>query len=187
VLRQANAASQVYYYFSHEPRDASFREQYREECKASWAEFYEVPGTRLTFTRSDISADDGAVLMTRRQRTWTELSCGRAFRFRLGAGIVDVGTGDQVLIVSGGHRGFAADTTVKRGQGPWLWFPVRGTSIADAVMTAIDLTGTEILRFRQATGKTQVVVSPEHAVTSDILCVIAIVGPQLASFFVPSG
>jgi len=58
-LKKANAGSQVYYHFSRERSDASFREQYRRECEVSWAQFFVVPGTRLTLTGSEISGMTG--------------------------------------------------------------------------------------------------------------------------------
>lgn len=183
-LKQANAASQVYYHSSHNRRDAPFRDQYRQESDDNWADFYAVSGTRLTLTSSRIHGDDGVLLMTRRRKTWTEISGGCAFRFTLRADVVDVSAGDQILSFSGDHRAYYAAARVRRRQEPWLWFPVRGTSLANAVMTAIDRSGTEVMRFRRArTGETQVVVSPDHAVTPDILCVIAAAGPLLGRYF----
>jgi hypothetical protein len=99
--------------------------------------------------------------------------------------LVDDRTGELIISRYQSHNSWRAGGTVSREQQPWLWFPVHGTVYQNAVMRAIDASGTVILSFRWVGSKeVEVVVPPDETVTTEILCVIAITGLWLRSFFV---
>jgi DivIVA domain-containing protein len=172
-------------------RDKPSRERYRLECAAEWAAFPDLPGTRLRMTRHEIVDRDGRALMTRHRARLTEAADGRVFRTastRTGRRVVDDLTGELIISRSGRHKSHQAETTVSRGDHPWLWFPVQGTSSKDAVMHAVDVTSTKILSFRRlARHDTEIVAGPGFPVTPEILCVIVVASELLESFFIVTG
>jgi len=186
-LVYANAAAWRY----RSRRDKPFRELYLQECRADWARFPDLPGAHLRLIKGQIGDRNGQPLMTGRAGRLTDVASGRAFRIagtRTGNEVLDELTGEMIIRWSGRRQAHEAETTVSRGDQPWLWFPVRGTSAKDAVMHAIDASGTKILSFRQlGRHDIEVVARPDLPVTPEILCVIFIAGPRLVSFFESPG
>ncbi len=63
-------------------------------------------------------------------------------------------------------------------------FPVRGTSLANAVMTAVDDKGDRIARFRSARGSGfEVVVAPHVPITTELLLIVAASSPAVFLYF----
>jgi DivIVA domain-containing protein len=176
-----------------------FKQRYRAECDAEWDRFADLPGTRLYVTTAHVVDSDDTVLMTTSRGRLTEITSGRVFRavaptspwsprFRGVYQIVDDRTGELIISRSGLHSRGRASGTVSRDQQPWLWFPVHGTGCQNAVMRAIDASGTAILSFRWLGSKeVEIVVPPDQTVTTEILCIIAIAGLWLRLFFTGNG
>jgi DivIVA domain-containing protein len=186
-------------------RPRAARHQYARDCDAGWMRVSDLPGTRLrcTWERSPLAApqqivsSDGQVLLTRRGPTWTVAPSGQVFSLRyqrvIGVGaryqqVVDAATGRPILQAVGDHIRCQAKTVVLGLQQRWFRFPVQGSRLRNGVMTAVDESDTEVLWFR-TTGRraAEVIVSPQCALTPEILCVIELAAPWLTRYFRPLG
>jgi len=171
------------------------RRQYDRDCDASWLRVSDLPGTRLRctwewmvlFGPQQIVGSDGQVLLARRSMTWTVAASGQRFSLR-DEQVVDAATGRPILRAVGNHISRQAKTVVLRLQQRWFRFPVQGSRWRNGVMTAVDESDTEVLWFRQ-TGRraAEVVVSPQCALTPEILCVIELAAPWLGMYFMRQG
>jgi hypothetical protein len=166
------------------PRAA--RRQYAQDCDAGWLSFSGLPGTHLHCTwgwrrypPKQIVSSDGQVLLTRRGGAWTVAATRQ---------VVDAGTGRPILQTIGNHTPRNAGTVVLCLEQRWFRFPVKGSRLSNAVMTAVDEADTEVLWFR-TTGRqvADVVVSPECDLTPELLCVIELMASSLEEYFVPQG
>ena len=57
-------------------------------------------------------------------------------------------TGEPVLYTGGRHKDYIAGSYIKFPDQRWLRFPVRGTSLGNAIMTAVDQAGNKVARYR---------------------------------------
>ena len=97
--------------------------------------------------------------------------------------------GQPLLYVSESHTRGACITFPDQR---WLRFPVRGTTLANSIMTAVDQAGTKVARYR-ITGKpgtitqdtTEITVHPGQPLTEELTIAIAISAPWLGSRFTP--
>jgi DivIVA domain-containing protein len=168
-------------------RPRAARRQYARDCDAGWLRVSDLPGTRLRWTRTKIVSSDGQVLVTLRADRWSVAASGQLFFLR-DRQVVDVATGRPILQEVGDHYGRQAKTVLLGLQQRWFRFPVQGSRRRNGVMTAVDESGTEVLWFRKTARRAvEVVVSPQCAVTPEILCVIQLAAPLLGSYFRRSG
>ncbi len=131
-----------------------------------------------SLTDSKITGPSGEVLLMRRGRKMT-LAGGRVLRLENQRPprqqVVDSVTGDPVLWIGRCHSYHSADGSIcfPGGQG-YLRFPVTGTRASNAVMTAVNESGSTMLWFRRIRwwGSYEIVVSPDCDLTPAILCVI---------------
>jgi hypothetical protein len=100
-----------------------------------------------------------------------------------GSKFVDALTGDVVLEPSGYHFNLHADTKLWLSNQRWFSFPVRGTSSRNAIMTAVDESGTPVLTFRKVEREGEVLVRWGCHVTTELLCVVAVAAPLLLSYW----
>jgi hypothetical protein len=151
----------------------------------AWLRVSGLPGMRLrriSGSTSVILGSSGDVLMTGRRRALTLGVGGQVLRCDWEHNqIVDAGTGDPILRWIGSHEGYHRPVVLLPGQ-RWLRFPVRGSRRRNAVMRAVDESGTEVLWLRKIERTvTEAVVSPNCDLTPEILCVI-----QLAALWLPA-
>ncbi len=182
------------------------RRQYIRDCDAEWFRVSTLPGTRLRWTRAwpdeKVLSSDGQVLMTcrRKTKTWTLASGQELRKPGRGGEWVDAITGDTVLWVVGGHSyGYDYGAVLFPDQ-RWLRFPVQGAKLDNAVMTAINESGTTLLWFRRFDASrplppnalvnlgdsqkaAEVIVSPRCDVNPEILWVIALSASWLDAYF----
>jgi hypothetical protein len=139
------------------------------------------------FEPQQIVSSHGQVLLARRGPTWTVTVSGQTFS-RTDQQVVNTATGRPTLQAVGNHISRQAKTVVLGLQQHWFRFPVQGSRLRNGVMTAVDESDTEVLWFRQ-TGRraTEVIVSPQRALTPEILCVIELAAPWLALYFARQG
>jgi DivIVA domain-containing protein len=176
-------------------RPRAARRQYARDCDAGWLRVSDLPGTRLRCTREQvwlfppkqIVSSDGQVLLTRRGATWTVAASGQRF-LHPDQQVVDAATGRPILQQVGNHISRQAKAVVLRHQQRWFRFPVEGSRLRNGVMTAVDESDTEVLWFRK-TGRraTEVVISPQCALTPEILCVIELAAPWLDIYLAHQG
>ena len=149
------------------------------ERQAEWSQVADLPGRRLrltdSLTGSKITGPSGEVLLTRRGRTMT-FAGGQVLRLDNQRPpqqqVADSVTGDPVLWIARCHSYRCADGRIRfPGQG-YLRFPVSGTRPGNAVMTAVNESGSTMLWFRRIRwwGDHEIVVSPECDLTPAILC-----------------
>jgi hypothetical protein len=105
--------------------------------------------------------------------------------------VEDISTGRVVLTIQGVHFNHKDDSLIKLADGRTLTFPVEGTY---AEMQAFDENGKSLMRFRPAESgpwmrnglllsrPIEVVVSPEEALTDDVVLVIAVASPFLRQY-----
>jgi DivIVA domain-containing protein len=102
-------------------------------------------------------------------------------------------TGIPILYTAGTHIDRSAGGFIKFPGQRWLRFPVRGTSRADAIMTAIDQAGNKVARYRLApyeTGlrkATEITVHPGQQLTDELALAITASAPWLRSYFMSGG
>jgi DivIVA domain-containing protein len=98
-------------------------------------------------------------------------------------------TGTPILYTGGAHFDHIAGTYIKFPGQRWLRFPVRGTTRADAIMTAVDQAGNKVARYRLALDETrrrdivEVTVHPGQQLTDELTLVIALSVDWLRSYF----
>ena len=103
-------------------------------------------------------------------------------------------TGRPVLYVSGSNFGHRAGACITFPDQRWLRFPVRGTTRANAIMTAVDQAGNKVARYR-IIGKPwtitqdtmEIAVHPDELLTDELAIAIAISTPWLSSYLTPVG
>lgn len=64
----------------------------------------------------------------------------------------------------------------------WLRFPVRGTKLADAIMTAVDQAGNRVARYRLNHG-IEITVHPDQPLTDELVLALVVSAPWLRSYF----
>lgn len=126
--------------------------------------------------------------MTRRSRTLTLGVGGRLLRNDWGKQIVDAGTGDPIVCWIGSHRFHQARSVVLQPGQRWLRFPMHGTRLRSAVMTAVDESDTEVLWFRKIERDvTEAVIGPACDLTPEIRCVIELAASWLDAYCMCDG
>lgn len=101
-------------------------------------------------------------------------------------------TGMPVLYTSGRHYVRQAGGRITFPDQRWLWFPVRGTSSPNAIMTAVDQAGNKVARYR-VTGKLglqyrmEITVHPGQQLTDELALAIMVSAPWLWSYFKQPG
>jgi hypothetical protein len=101
--------------------------------------------------------------------------------------------GTPILYAAGVHTSGSAGGCIKFPGQRWLRFPVRGTSQADAIMTAVDQEGSKVARYRLARSQgrfwktTEITVHPDQRLTDELTLAIAASAPWLSSYFTSSG
>ena len=96
--------------------------------------------------------------------------------------------GTAVLYRGGRHFNGTAGSYVKFPGQRWLRFPVRGTTRADAIMTAVDQAGNKIARYRLARTDsrwwktTEIAVHPGQQLTEELVLAIAVSAPWLSDY-----
>ncbi len=66
----------------------------------------------------------------------------------------------------------------------WLWFPVRGTKRANAIMTAVDQAGNKVARYRLVRNKiVEITVHPGQQLTDELALAIVLSAPWLSARF----
>jgi hypothetical protein len=69
-----------------------------------------------------------------------------------------------------------------------LRFPVQGSALHNAVMTGIDQSGNEVMWFRQlGSGEFEAVISPDRAVSPEVLAMIYAAAPWVAEYYFAEG
>lgn len=184
------------------PRRRSERRQYVGDRQADWRRVGDLPGARLRVTRSrlgtagKISGPVGEVLLTRRRSTIT-LPAGSALHFETASRwpgpratdvaprqVADSATGSPVLWMRGRNFNRTANGLVLFPGQRYFVFPVAGTSLSHAVMTAISESGTPTLWFRRISrGIVEVVVSPDCDLVPEVLCAMELASTWLRSYF----
>jgi len=97
---------------------------------------------------------------------------------------MNVETKAPVVRGAGRNFGRCARMTLELADGRRFWFPVRGTSRAHAVMTAVDDRGDRVARFRSARGSGfEVVVAPHVPITTVFLLVAVASSPSISTSF----
>lgn len=154
---------------------------YARERQAEWSRVADLPGRRLrmkdSLTNSKITGPSGEILLTRRGRNMT-LASGQVLRLDNQRPprqqVADPVTGEPMLWIGRCHSYRGADGYIRfPGQGS-LMFPVTGTRASNAVMTAVNESGSTMLWVRRTRwwGDYEIVVSPDCDLTPAILCVI---------------
>jgi hypothetical protein len=100
--------------------------------------------------------------------------------------------GTPILYISGRRMARAFITFPDQR---WLQFPVRGTTRANAIMTAVDQAGNKVARYRMIgsqlrwnrAGRVEITVHPGHQLTDELALAIVISAPWLRSYFHPGG
>jgi hypothetical protein len=99
-------------------------------------------------------------------------------------------TGSPVLYTSGKHYNHVPGANIAFPDHRSLTFPVRGTSLANAIMTAVDRDGHTVARYRsriysaEFRGDTvEIIVHPVQQLTEELLLAIALSAPWLRSYF----
>jgi hypothetical protein len=108
-------------------------------------------------------------------------------------------TGTPVLYLTGRHYDLKARTRVTFPDGRSLRFPVRGTGIANAAMTAVDEAGRPVARYRSVAryrqlpgflrelpgfdAKYEVAIHPDQALTDELLVAVALSARWLSGYF----
>lgn len=159
---------------------------------AEWRRVADLPGTRLRRASgwtSKIIDTDGQVLMVPRGNTLRVAASGQVFRNDFNrAEIVDATTGVLVLRWTGSHSYRHAGTVVLGPGQRWLRFSIQGSWRRDAVMKAVDESGTEVLWFRKTKrAVVEAVVSPDCGISPEILCLIELAARWLVAYFTPPG
>jgi len=102
-------------------------------------------------------------------------------------------TGTPVLYRAGEHTDRSDNAYIKFRGHRWLRFPVRGTSRADAIMTAVDQDGNKVARYRLARNETgprkavEITIHPDQQLTDELTLVIALSAPFLRGYFRSTG
>jgi len=157
-----------------------------------WQHVNDLPGVRLRLTRSkfgtvrQLTGSRAEVLLTRRFGTIT-LANGQVLRIdRRGQQVTDPATGEPLLWVRGSNfNGQAGGHVLFPGQ-RYLMFPISGTKLGNAVMTAVSESGAAMLWFRRTpkhAALIEIVASPDCPLTSEVLCAIALTAKWLGGYF----
>ena len=99
-------------------------------------------------------------------------------------------TGMAILYTSGENYCTRARARITFPDQRWLQFPVRGTTQANAIMTAVDQAGNKVARYR-VIGKLrtilqntmEITVHPGQPLTDELALAIAASAPWLSSYF----
>jgi DivIVA domain-containing protein len=95
--------------------------------------------------------------------------------------------GMPVLHASGRNYDHSADARITFADQRSLRFPVRGTNLTNAVMTAVDQAGNRIARYRNHDRRVEIIVHPRQHLTDEFALALVISAPWLSSYFsVPS-
>jgi hypothetical protein len=189
------------------------------QAKADWQAFPKLAGTHLSIRRSSrgvwelvtssnsVGATSRGGYFTRpastinaRGRTyrWQRSESRRAALRELAAtrtpserSVVDATTGLPTLTMTGRHFNFKAGTKVMWADGTTVTLPARGRKAGNAVMSAIDESGTVLIHYRLLSQKrnilfghrnVEVAVSPEARSASGIALLAAVTADGLLNY-----
>ena len=100
-------------------------------------------------------------------------------------------TGTAVLYKGGTHLNYSAGSYIKFPGQRWLRFPVRGHSLGNAIMTAVDHAGNKVARYRFADARNtdarktiEVAVHPHHRLTEELTLAIAVSARWVGDYFI---
>lgn len=88
-----------------------------------------------------------------------------------------------VLYVSGQNYGGRGRGRITFPDQRSLWFPVRGTTAGNAIMTAVDESGASVARYRVPGKGLEVVVNPRLALTDEVVLAVAFSAHWLHGYF----
>jgi DivIVA domain-containing protein len=112
-----------------------------------------------------------------------------------GAGLKELvdEAGTPILYIAGRNFHYRADAGITFADGRWLQFPVRGTELANAIMTAVDQAGNKVARYRAgelggrfSAATMEITVHPGQPLTDELVLAIAISAPWLTGYFATS-
>jgi hypothetical protein len=105
--------------------------------------------------------------------------------------------GIPILYTSGENYDWRARFCISFPDGRWLRFLVRGTSRANAIMTAVNQAGNKVARYRitdrglnllwntlQGQNSVEITVNPDRELTDELVLAIAISAGELSRYFV---
>jgi hypothetical protein len=97
-----------------------------------------------------------------------------------------------ILYTSGKNSACRAAACVTFPDRRWLRFPVRGTQLANAIMTAVDQAGNKVARYRVIgpgffTHPVEITVHPGQQLADELVLAIVISAPWLSSYFAHQG
>jgi hypothetical protein len=120
------------------------------------------------------------------QTGWDLHNFKRAFRNKDAFEMVDALSGRQILAVEGIHFEQCAGSRITTSAHSYI-FPVWRESGPERswLMAAADESGAVVVRFaqRKVSKRIEVVVIPEHALTTELTCLIAVASDFLRTFF----
>ena len=105
-------------------------------------------------------------------------------------------TGTPILYASGDHYNWRAGACIMFPDLRWLRFPVRGSWLANAIMTAVDQAGNRVARYRLtgksgrpkkslswSEGSVEIVVHPGQKLTDELALALALSADWLRRYF----
>jgi DivIVA domain-containing protein len=195
------------------------RERLAQECAEEWRDFGQQPGTLLRWVpvgagRRELRTAEQTIASLPwviSGRATTVRGGGRTFSSKRISGsgpnsreFLDE-TGTPILYTGGRNYNFNAGAYISfpDPDQQWFRFPVRGTSPANAIMTAIDQAGNRVARYRVIgkpmgniqlalrglAGRTiEIIVHPDQPLTNRLMLAMAISAPWLGSYLArPTG
>lgn len=176
-------------------------------AEAEWRRVADLQGARLVAAGDLVVGSAGEILLTRgRAATHDTLTLATGQELRIdkdnvgdggyalrGWQVTDSRTGEPVLWTRGRHYGGGARGYMLLPGQRCLVFPVTGTRVRDAVMTAVTESGRTALWFRwiarprspwrSENTKYEIVVSPDCDLTTELMCIICLAASWLGSYF----
>jgi hypothetical protein len=186
----------------HEPPEG-IRKRLEQECNEEWERFPELAGTHLKLHRVGsrgfelTRTTDGLRLASckgalgGRPEYITQIEVNGAIYKRNHLFLpwrpyrwMNIETNATVVRGVGRNFGRRARMNLQLPDARHFWFPVRGTSPANAVMTAVDDDGDRVARYRSARGTGfDVVVAPHAPITMELLLVVAASSSAVSTYF----
>lgn len=171
-----------------------------QQCNEAWDQFPELAGTHLKLrqvssrgwelTRSEdalaLASSKGAsgAIPAQVEISGATYKRSRTFHIWQSYQWLNVETRASILRGAGLNFDHRARMAMELPDGRRFRFPVRGTSLANAVMTAVDDKGDRIARFRSARGSGfEVVVAPHVPITTELLLIVAASSPAVFLYF----
>jgi len=174
-----------------------------------WRKTFSIGGKTFTLRRTsaeESSSPAVAELLARAAQAkaghYADDTPGRIIlpRLRIGPdmhplGLAD-GTGTSILYTAGDHYNWRAGSYILFPDLRWLRFPVRGSALANAIMTAVDQAGNRVARYRLTNksgqqkrslswsqGSVEIVVPPGQKLTDELALALALSADWLRGYF----